>query len=55
MSVELYASMANRKITSDATTTPRPMYIHHMGHLEFVLAAGLGKSEILYQNNLPRA
>jgi hypothetical protein len=42
MSVELYASIANRKITSDATTTPRPMYIHHMDHLEFVLAAGLG-------------
>ena len=34
ISVELYASIANRKITSEATTTPRPMYIHHMGHLD---------------------
>jgi hypothetical protein len=33
MSVELYASIAKTKITSDATITPRPMYIHHMGHL----------------------
>src|SRR6187402_363883 len=24
--------MANTKITSEATMTPRPMYIHHMGH-----------------------
>src|SRR5829696_5791480 len=26
--------MANTKITSEATMTPRPMYIHHMGHLD---------------------
>ena len=26
--------MANTKITREATTTPRPMYIHHIGHLD---------------------
>jgi hypothetical protein len=33
-SVELAARMANTKTTREATTTPRPMYIHHIGHLE---------------------
>ena len=32
ISVELAASIANTKITRNATITPRPMYIHHIGH-----------------------
>ena len=38
ISVELAASMANTKITREATTTPRPMYIHHIGHLDCLSA-----------------
>jgi hypothetical protein len=37
--VELAASMVNTKTTTVATTTPSPMYIHHMGHLDWSFAA----------------
>ena len=36
VSVELDASTANTKTTREATTTPRPMYIHHMDHLDLL-------------------
>ncbi len=51
ISVELYASIAKTKMTSEATTTPRPMYIHHMGHLDNETPAYLALADAKAEHN----